>query len=73
MSLSSLTNRSEDVEVHTLEVGEVTSLAAPVNTDFTHKLLQEDEIDEEDLFASVDKEDEGELEQNEPVIYTYSN
>ena len=63
MSLSSLINRSEDVEIHSLKVGEVAALATPVITDLTHKLLEEDEIDEEDLFASVDKEDEGELEQ----------
>ena len=47
-------------------------LAAPAITDFTCKLLQEDESNEEVPFASVDKEDEGELEQNKLVIYTDS-
>ena len=53
--------------------GEVTALSGPATTDFTRKLLQEDESDDEDLFASVDEEDEGELEQNELVIYTDRN
>ena len=48
-------------------------LAAPAITDFTRKLLQEDESDEEDPFANVGEEDEGELEQNELVVYTDSN
>ena len=39
-------------------------LAAPAITNFTGKLLQEDESD---------KEDEEELEQNKLVIYTDSN
>ena len=48
-------------------------LAAPAITDFTCKFLQEDESNEEYLFSSVDKEDDGELQQNELVIYTDSD
>ena len=54
---------SEDAEIYCLKAGEVAALAAPAITYFTRKLLQEDESDEEDPFANVDKEDEGELEQ----------
>ena len=54
---------SEDAEIHCLKAGEVAALATPAITDFTCKLLQEDESDE-DPFASMDKEDEGKLEQN---------
>ena len=63
---------SEDVEIYWLKVGEVVALAAPAITDFTRKLLQKDESDEEYPFASV-VEDEGELEQNELVTYTDTN
>ena len=45
------------------------ALAASAYTDLTRKLLQEDECNE-DSFASVDEEDEGGLEQNEPAIYS---
>ena len=47
-------------------------LVAPSITNLTRKLLQEDESDEEDRFASMDEEDMGELEQNKLVIYTDS-
>ena len=63
---------SEDAEIHCLKAGEVAALAAPAITDLTRRLLQEDESDE-DPFASVDEEDEGDLEQNELVIYTDSD
>ena len=42
-------------------------LLRPCNTYATRKLLQEDESNEEDPFASLDKEDGG-LEQNKLVI-----
>ena len=51
-----------------LKAGEVATLGSPAITDATRKLLQEDESDEEDLFASLDEEDEGDLKQNELVI-----
>ena len=63
---------SEDAEIYCLKGDGVAALAGPATTDFTRKLLQEDESDEKDPFASVDEEDEGELEQNELVIYTDS-
>ena len=58
--------------VYQSQAGEVAALAAQAITDFTRKFLQEDESDE-DPFASVDEEDERELEQNEQLIYTDSD
>ena len=51
-----------------LKADEVDTLASPGNTYATCKLLQEDESDEEDLFASLDEEDNGDLKQNELAI-----
>ena len=69
-SISVNVDGSEDAEIYCLKAGEVAALAAPATTEFTRKLLQEDGSDKEDSFASVDEEDEGELEQNELVVYT---
>ena len=70
--ISANVDGSEDAEIYCLKAGEV---VPPAITDFTSKLLQEDESDEEDPFASVDKEDDEELEQNElhVVIYMYTD
>ena len=65
-------NGSEDAESNCLEAGEGAALVAPAITDSTHKVLQEDESSNEDLFANMDI-NEGELKQNELVIYTDSN
>ena len=59
---------SEDAEIYCLKVVGVAALAAPVTTDFTRQLLQEDGSNKEDLFASVNEENEEQLEQNEVVI-----
>ena len=48
---------SEGVEIFCLKSGEVTA----ISTDLTGMLLQED-VSDEDLFAGVNNEDEGELE-----------
>ena len=64
---------SEDVEIYCHKDGEVAALAALAIIDFTCELLQEDEGDKEDPFASVDEEDEGELEHNQLVIYMYTD
>ena len=58
-------DNSEGAEIYCLKAGEVAALDVPAITDFTRRLLQEDESNKEDPFASVDEEDEGELEQNE--------
>ena len=60
---------SEDAEIYCLKAGDDAALAAPATTDFAQKLLQEDGSDEQDPFANV----EGELEQNELVIYTHND
>ena len=63
--ISANVDSSEDAQIYCLKAGvKLLLLAAPAITNFTCKLLQEDEGDKEDLFASVDEEDEGELEQN---------
>ena len=49
----------EDAEIYCLQSGDIAALAAPAITVFTRKLQQEDENDEDDPFASVDKADEG--------------
>ena len=64
---------SEGTEIYCLKAGEVAPWAALVIPDFTRKLLQEDESNEEDPFASVDEEDKEEVEQNKLVIYTDSD
>ena len=53
-----------------LKAGKVATLASPAITEANCKLLQEDESDEEDLFASLNKEDEGDLEQNKLLVDT---
>ena len=55
------------------KLGEVATLASSAITNATRKLLQEDESDDEDAFACLDEEDEGDLEQNELVADIYSN
>ena len=64
---------SKDAEIHCLKAGEVATLGAPGITGTTCKLLQEYESDEEDPFASLDKEDVGELNQNKLLIDTDSD
>ena len=53
---------SEDAEIYWLRLVKLLPLTDPAFTDFTCKLLQEDESDEEDPFVSVDEEDDRELE-----------
>ena len=51
-----------------LKAGELATLASSAITHATHKLLQEDESNEEHPFARKDEEVGGDLKQNDFVI-----